>query len=410
MTSQVLVKHPVVPFSQRKKPPPEIIPLPNRNDEDDEGRFLKQIVDKVTQLEQNMKFLQDQHEATLVALHQEVEVLRQTNRDLQFQLVFSKGTNSNSTSPCIPEDNEVDLTKANESPASINDVTPLQVELSDKDVQDIKTNLNEAKTRNVYLSEVIEKLKKTLELSEKSKEKQKMTDISIQVDRVLESEQVELQARLDDAKVLVKKLLQKNMDQFEEIATMKSAVSYTNNDNISKSGNSRSRKYKHNHNHGSANEVQGQDDNYHKFPLLQTQSYWLRASRGNHSYDHKAHSGYPRNSKHHQERQDAEADVDNTVLPQLQSGNVCIGKTSNYSNNFKSGLHNAGHYNAENRANRKYRRTKLYRDQKEQRDQDAREYHRECKYREPKDNQRQHQREFVESSQETRNHKNTQKQ
>lgn len=37
-------------------------------------------VDRVAQLEQNMKFLQEQHQATLVALHQEVESLRQKNR------------------------------------------------------------------------------------------------------------------------------------------------------------------------------------------------------------------------------------------------------------------------------------------------------------------------------------------
>jgi len=32
------------------------------------------------QLEQNMKFLQEQHQTTLVALHQEIESLRQRNR------------------------------------------------------------------------------------------------------------------------------------------------------------------------------------------------------------------------------------------------------------------------------------------------------------------------------------------
>lgn len=36
--------------------------------------------DRTAQLEQNMKFLQDQHQATLIALHQEVELLRQRNR------------------------------------------------------------------------------------------------------------------------------------------------------------------------------------------------------------------------------------------------------------------------------------------------------------------------------------------
>jgi len=37
-------------------------------------------IDRVMQLEQNMKFLQEQHQTTLVALHQEIESLRQRNR------------------------------------------------------------------------------------------------------------------------------------------------------------------------------------------------------------------------------------------------------------------------------------------------------------------------------------------
>lgn len=78
-----------------------------------------------------MKFLQEQHQATLVALHQEIECLRQRNRgnrdklalheylasnlfykrfitsaDLQFQLVFSKRAHHGAaSSPSSPEDN-----------------------------------------------------------------------------------------------------------------------------------------------------------------------------------------------------------------------------------------------------------------------------------------------------------------
>lgn len=36
--------------------------------------------DRAAQLEQNMKFLQEQHQAILVALQKEVETLRQRNR------------------------------------------------------------------------------------------------------------------------------------------------------------------------------------------------------------------------------------------------------------------------------------------------------------------------------------------
>lgn len=39
-------------------------------------------------------------------------------------------------------------------------ITPLQVELLEKDLQDIKISLQEAKTQNQYLSEIIEEQKK----------------------------------------------------------------------------------------------------------------------------------------------------------------------------------------------------------------------------------------------------------
>jgi len=45
------------------------------------------------------------------------------------------------------------------SPICVN-VTPLQVELLEKDLQDIKVSLQEAKTHNQYLSNIIEQQKK----------------------------------------------------------------------------------------------------------------------------------------------------------------------------------------------------------------------------------------------------------
>lgn len=41
-------------------------------------------------------------------------------------------------------------------------VTPLQVELLEKDLQDIKASLQEAKTHNQYLSSIIEQQKKSV--------------------------------------------------------------------------------------------------------------------------------------------------------------------------------------------------------------------------------------------------------
>jgi hypothetical protein len=60
---------------------------------------------RITQLEQNIRFLQDQHKLMLSSFHQEVERLKQRNRDLQFQLVFAKSEFiSSSPSPSSPED------------------------------------------------------------------------------------------------------------------------------------------------------------------------------------------------------------------------------------------------------------------------------------------------------------------
>ena len=56
------------------------MPLPSRNEDNVEVKYHGVTIDKVSQLEQNMKFLQEQHQSTLVALHQEVEILRQKNR------------------------------------------------------------------------------------------------------------------------------------------------------------------------------------------------------------------------------------------------------------------------------------------------------------------------------------------
>jgi len=57
-----------------------LVSLNERNDGFAHVRHQSLNIDRVVQLEQNMKFLQEQHQATLVALHQEIESLRQRNR------------------------------------------------------------------------------------------------------------------------------------------------------------------------------------------------------------------------------------------------------------------------------------------------------------------------------------------
>lgn len=84
----------------------DIVPLPEKNEGSNQtSRHQGTNMDKVAQLEQNMKFLQEQHQATLVALHQEVESLRQKNRGIIYIVIFivnfTNSCDSNMFCSCI---------------------------------------------------------------------------------------------------------------------------------------------------------------------------------------------------------------------------------------------------------------------------------------------------------------------
>ena len=108
-------------------------------------------------------------------------------------------------------------------------------------------------------------------------------DVGVQVDAMVECQQVEMQARLVDAESLVKRLRQENEEQRKEISNLKITGSYSGGNRNGTSGNSRSRVSSQNsYRGGHEAQGQGQEENYHKFPPLQTQSYWHRGSRGTH--------------------------------------------------------------------------------------------------------------------------------
>lgn len=305
MTSKVLVKLPTVPFPQGKKPSMDIVPLPEKNEGSNQtSRHQGTNMDKVAQLEQNMKFLQEQHQATLVALHQEVESLRQKNRDLQFQLVFSKGSAYVPSSPSSPEDSEAGFAKPKGSPVCVN-IAPLQVELLERDLQDTKISLQEAKTQNQQLSEIIEQQKKKLDVTEEQKvNKQSVTDVGIQVDSRNDPVQADLVACLEVAEAMVKRLHKQNEDQRKEIATLKAVSGNAAGSN--KGARSRDSNNSH-YNRGSPTSTT-QEQASQKFPPLQSQSYW--------------HHRAPRNGRNRNDKQDHQPEVDSTVLPQLQNGST----------------------------------------------------------------------------------------
>lgn len=306
------MKLPTVPFSQSKKPPPPDITLNERNGGLIQTRQQNMNIDRAAQLEQNMKFLQEQHQATLVALHQEVEILRQRNRELQFQLVFSKGTTCVPSSPSSPEDNVNGFAKPKGSPVCVN-VTPLQVELLEKDLQDIKTSLQDAKTRNQCLTEIIEQQKKNLEESEKQKKKVDVADAEVQVESRSDPSQEDIMTRLADAQARAKRLHRENLDQQKEIATLKAASA--NNGGTSRGGRLRDSNNSH---HSRVSFASGaQESTSHRFPPLQTQSYRHRRIQ---SYDYN--TDYHRNGRNRYDKHELHTDTENTALPQLQNGSI----------------------------------------------------------------------------------------
>ncbi|XP_043251952.1 uncharacterized protein LOC122397120 [Colletes gigas] len=371
MASKVLVKLPTVPFPQGKKSPSDIVALTERNEGLNQMlRHQSMNVDRVAQLEQNMKFLQEQHQATLVALHQEVESLRQKNRDLQFQLVFSKGSTTIPSTPSSPEDNGTGFIKPKGSPVCVN-IAPLQVELLEKDLQDIKISLQEAKTQNQYFSEIIEQQKKKLNSAEEQKvNKQPMTDIGIQVGSRLDPVPGDLVTFLEITETMVNGLRKQNEDQKKEIATLKAASANTTNANrkvrFCDSNNSH-------HTRGSPTSAT-QEQTPHKFPPLQSQSYW--------------HRRVPRNGRNRHDRQDLQSEIDSTILPQLQNGSI---------QNFESPF-NWSQYRKYSRDERyrKYNRGQM--SQKDRRDTDHHPHRRDYKDRNSKD----HQKEFVGSAEGSR--------
>ncbi|XP_034949307.1 uncharacterized protein [Chelonus insularis] len=349
MTSKVLVKLPTVPFSQGKKSA-ELMTLSARNEGVSTPVRSQQGIngERTAQLEQNIKFLQEQHQATLLSLHQEIESLRQRNRDLQFQLVFNKGTISATSSPSSPEDNSNGFIKP-------------KIELLERDLEELKVSFNEAKKQNFQLQEVIENQKIKLEQAEKEKEKLPSTEAGIQVGEASEAVQNDLAARLEDAEALVKRLQRENADQQREIASMK--ASSAKNGNRNGHGRGRGNENGH-HSRGSSGDPGQSNRNSYKFPPLENENYWRNVTRGRSSYERQ--SGPHR--RNHPEKEDSEpTDMPcRIVLPELLNSNVKPDLPC-YPPFYRSqrGYHSGGNYYRDG-GNRKFRGQGRPRDRRDQ--------------------------------------------
>ncbi|XP_008558560.1 uncharacterized protein LOC103579042 isoform X2 [Microplitis demolitor] len=379
MTSKVLVKLPTVPFSQGKKST-ELMSLPARNDGVATPLRSQQAGingDRTPQLEQNMKFLQEQHQATLVALHQEVETLRQRNRDLQFQLVFTKGT-ACTNSPSSPEDNSNGFVKP-------------KIELLERDLEELKVSFNDVKKQNVHLLEIIEQQKLKLEQTAKDKEKLKVNDAAIQVGETTNSVNSELAARLEDAESLVKRLQRENSDQQREIATIKASSAKNSGGNRSGHGRGRGNNENGHHSRGSSGDPGQSGRNSYKFPPLEGESYWRNAARGRSSYDR--HSGQ-HHRRNRMDKEESEPDMScRIVLPELLNSNVKpeIPCYPQFYPRSSRGYHNGGggsgggNYYRDS-GNRKFRGQGRQKDRREQ--QDSRGDHRDYRDRNSRDQSR----------------------
>ncbi|KAL0272271.1 UNVERIFIED_CONTAM: hypothetical protein PYX00_005312 [Menopon gallinae] len=204
MSSKVIVNIPSDPFQQINKKCQDLV---NVDRATNFGLASTDPAVRVNQLEQNIRFLQEQHQIMLNGLHSEIEILRQRNRDLQFQIVFSKEgvTFVSSSSPSSDED--IQGRKIVLSPKQVN-ATPLQIELMERDIAELKTNLGEARTRNVYLQNIVDEQKKKLSSLENEKK--------VKVTTGKETNE-ELQEKLEDADRLIRRLRRENEEQRKEV-------------------------------------------------------------------------------------------------------------------------------------------------------------------------------------------------
>ncbi|XP_019880876.1 uncharacterized protein LOC109608773 isoform X2 [Aethina tumida] len=287
MASKVIAKLPVAPFAQVNKSKSgnvngEIVTVSRTTEVP--SRSLEPIkgpeASRIAQLEQNIRFLQEQHQLMLSGLHHEIESLRNRNKELQFQLVFVKG--SVPSSPSSPEDES--RYKTYTSPKTFN-ITPLQVELLEKEMGDLKLQLQEAESRNVYLSAIVDEQKKKLERYERDREKER--------ERACQPDP-ELLRKLDDAEAIIRRLRRENSDLRRETsaaATVAATQQYHHAANGDRSpnhhrengggyqsprGGQNRGNHRHHRGHG------GGGNNHFRgnwFPPLHSQSYWQGGSK-----------------------------------------------------------------------------------------------------------------------------------
>ncbi|XP_018333507.1 coiled-coil domain-containing protein 92 [Agrilus planipennis] len=265
MASKVMVKLPCTSFAQVNKPGSIKEGLVVTGGRNDNGNYHLEMqngnkISRIAQLEQNIRFLQQQHQQMLDGLHKEIDNLRCRNRELLFHLIFTKGS---VPSPLSTPDEDV------ESKVSPKNTIPLQVELLEKELTELKLQLQESENQNAYLSAIVEEQKKKLERYARERERD--------LERVSKPDP-ELLHKLDDAEALIRRLRRENSELRREQANIptpssNSSESYRQRDrgnyHNQRPGSTENKGNRHRNNGGGRSNYKG-----NWFPPLHTQSYW----------------------------------------------------------------------------------------------------------------------------------------
>eukprot|EP00090_Calanus_glacialis_P045574 TRINITY_DN8550_c0_g1_i1.p1 TRINITY_DN8550_c0_g1~~TRINITY_DN8550_c0_g1_i1.p1 ORF type:complete len:330 (-),score=83.00 TRINITY_DN8550_c0_g1_i1:147-1136(-) len=166
-------------------------------------------------LEKNLSMLKEQHAAMLADLHNEIETIKNKNRELQFQLLLG-------TSPHPPATSEQP-----DRVAQITEISPVEAEILGNEIKELQSTLHEARSRNVYLANLIEKQQAKLQQMEKAAEEdvQAKTTIVEKDRQAIETSapevSTELFKKLQRTENLVNHLKNENKNQREELAELR---------------------------------------------------------------------------------------------------------------------------------------------------------------------------------------------
>lgn len=160
------------PASPRQKSASGAKSSPTDKDNGEAG--LVDPLQRVFHLERNLRFLREQHHLLLTSLHAEVEELKVKNRDLQFQLVMGPDIASTvaQQGAARPEDRQRATAPGNmhegSDPRQMKEVgnVPLTADKISKletlqvENRDLRAAVHDARNRNMYLTSLIEQMKR----------------------------------------------------------------------------------------------------------------------------------------------------------------------------------------------------------------------------------------------------------